>query len=103
MTIDGLALEPGDRVLLLSIPDSAIVRRLAARLPSGILVGIGSADEVSAVRRDTADLDNVMFHAATPDEIPWQEGFFSVVACAGDAASSREVARVLAPGGRIES
>jgi hypothetical protein len=55
-------------------------------------------------RAASAHLDNVMVTPATPDEIPWQEAFFSwVIEARGgwilDAAGAREIARVLAPGG----
>jgi hypothetical protein len=103
VTLERLALEPGDRVLLLAIPDPATVRRLAALLTRGILVGIGSDEEVRAARRDAADLANVMFHAASPGELPWQDGFFSCIVNPGGRAreGEPELARVLAPGGRI--
>ncbi len=97
------ALQPGDRVLFLSIPDPATVRRVAARLPRGILVGIGTPEEVADARLAATDLDNVMFHAATPAEIPWQDGFFSVIVDSSGAPPASEVTRVLALGGRIES
>jgi len=102
--IEGL--RPEDHVLLLSIPDPAFVRDLAARVPRGIVVVLGERDEIVEARRAAADLDNVMFVPATPDEIPWRDGFFTFVIDLSGGWSdpdrvSREVQRVLAPEGRL--
>ncbi len=102
--IDRIELRPSDRVLLLSIPEPAIVAQLAARLPAGLIVGLGSDDEVRLARRASRHLENVMFAPASPEQIPWQEGFFSV-AIAFDRRWERpervaaELARVVAEGG----
>ena len=88
------------RVLLLSIPDDGTLRALAAQVPDGAMVGMGSADEVALARAATAEFDNVMFHTLDPEEIPWRDGYFDVVldplgtAPTGDAFV-RERARVL--------
>ncbi|MCP5117174.1 MAG: class I SAM-dependent methyltransferase [bacterium] len=97
-------IRPDDRVLLTSIPDHAAVRLLAARLETGILVGLGTIEEVVEARRSARDHTNAMFQPGSAEEIPWQNEFFSVVV---DARSEwnrpqvavREIFRVLAPGG----
>jgi hypothetical protein len=68
-----------DRVLFLSPPEDAFLQALAARLTSGLLVVLGSDEEVSNGRREHSGLDNVMFVAASAEEIPWQDGFFTQV------------------------
>jgi len=70
---------PDDKVLFLGIPDPAVVREAASRLTRGILVAIGDAEQVRAARREFRDLTNVMFVPGTPDQIPWQDGFFTRV------------------------
>jgi hypothetical protein len=99
-----LDLCPTDRLLLLSIPDAGLVAELARRLERGSLVGLGNAEEVQAARSAARDLVNTMFQPGRPEEIPWQNGFFSrVVDLRGGwenpATAAREVARVLTPGG----
>ncbi len=103
--IEHLELTPAERVLLVSEPDAALVVELAGRLERGVVVGLGAPEEIAPLRRATRHLVNVMFQPGAPEEIPWRDGFFSVVVdLRGDwtdpAAAAREVARVLAPGGR---
>lgn len=102
--IDRLDIRPDDRVLLLSIPEISLVLEIADRLEQGIVVGLGDAEQVCAARRPARDRVNVMFQPAGPDEIPWQDGFFSKVVDLKGAwqrpeETAQEVARVLAPGG----
>jgi hypothetical protein len=104
--IERLDIRPNDRVLLLSIPEPAGVRRLAARLSNGLLVGLGNEDEVRAARRAAGELDNCMFVLAGPDDIPWSDGFFTVAIdlaprWTNPESAARELARVLSPGGTV--
>jgi SAM-dependent methyltransferase len=104
--IEELALRPNDRVLLLSIPEPAVVAEIAARLSAGVVVGLGGDEEVRAARRAARDLENVMFVPAPPEEIPWRDGFFTKVidwrgGWQNPEQVAREVARVLAPGGQV--
>jgi hypothetical protein len=97
--LDTLELRPDDRLLLLWIPSPVEVERLAARLPKGLLVAIGSDEEVRAGRRAAAHLDNVMFTVGDANEIPWRDGMFTVAVGVGRKAS--ELVRVVEPGGAI--
>ena len=71
----------------------------------GLLVGIGSTDEVAAARRTLALAENAMFHSASPEEIPWRDGYFTVVIAPGLLAglAGDEIHRVLAPDGKLLS
>lgn len=94
----------GDRVLFLTIPEFAVLEALSERLPQGIVVCLGERDAVYEHRRRGAHLENVMFVAAGPDEVPWQDGFFNWVSDDGapnELGVYREVLRVLAPGGAL--
>lgn len=93
-----------ERVLLLSMPDPATIREVARKASAGIVVGLGEDEEVRAARKALADVENVIFVAAPPEEIPWQENFFSAVVdteCAWSSPerTAREILRVLSPGG----
>ncbi len=103
---EDLALRPNDRVLLLSIPEHAVVAEMAARLTAGVVVGLGDDEEVRAARRAARDLENVMFVPAPLEEIPWRDGFFTKVidwrgGWKNPEQVAREVVRVLAPGGEV--
>jgi hypothetical protein len=92
-----------DRVLFLTAPEDGFLRALAARLTSGLLVVLGSDDEIREGRRKYASLDNVMFVAASAEEIPWQDGFFTQVldpagSWGNSSKAAMEIARVLALG-----
>jgi hypothetical protein len=96
-------LKSDDRVLILSIAGLEYLHELAGRLPDGLLVGIGNPDEVAAARRALASAENVMFHAASPEEIPWRDAYFTVVISPlprGPLAES-EIRRVLTPDGVV--
>ena len=102
--LEGVTLDPGDRVLFLTIPETAILAGFSERTSRGVVVALGTRDEVYEARAAVASLENIMIVPASPDEIPWQAAFFSwVVATRGgwtlDRACAREVVRVLAPEG----
>ena len=87
-----------ERVLVLSLADTSGIRALAS---GKALVGVGSAEQVCAARREFADLDNVMFVRGSRDEIPWQTQWFALIVDADGGAATEAMLRVLAPGGRI--
>ena len=95
-----------DRVLLLAIPNSVELSALARLLIRGVLVAIGDRDQVDEAREKLADFDNVMFLEARPDQIPWQEAYFSKIIVPPYLepvmrSASTELYRLLAPGGEI--
>jgi alkylated DNA nucleotide flippase Atl1 len=97
-------LSPGDRVLFLHIPGAELLEAVAQKVEFGPVVCIGNLDEVAGARRAFLHLDNVMFHAAALDELPWQESYFSrVIDLRGGwqspALAAREVMRVTGSGG----
>jgi hypothetical protein len=101
---DPADLRPDDRVLLLGIPDPRVIAEAAARLSQGVLVALGEEERVREARRAARDLHNVMFVPGTPDEIPWDDGFFTrVVDLVGHWPSPDrvrlEIERVTAPRG----
>ncbi len=89
-----------ERVLVLSLADTAAVRALAQ---GQALVGVGTADEVRAARRAFADLENVMFVPGSRDEIPWQPAWFTLIVDPQGGPATEAMLRALAEGGRIVS
>jgi SAM-dependent methyltransferase len=103
-----VTLRADDRVLLLDIPADKELAGIARILSHGVLVALGTAEAVDRARAALAEFDNVMFIEANPERIPWRDQFFTVVLVAQHMASAAraaagEIARVLAPGGRIVS
>ena len=103
--IDGLEVRPNDRILSLSIPDPETIRVISGRLERGGVVCLGGRDEVCAARRRLRDLPNVLFHPGPPEEIPFDDEYFTLVVdlhCAWTDPErvSREIQRVLLGGGR---
>ena len=103
--LEGIELDAGDRVLFLTIPEIGLIAEFAALLAAGIAVAIGPREQVYDARAACSHLDNVMIAPGTPDDIPWQDGFFSwLVDTRGgwslDSLAARELFRVLAPSGR---
>ena len=77
--VDPAELEPDDRVLFLGVPDFGVIAACAARLTEGLVVAMGDDKAIREARKAGRDLDNVMFLPATPDNIPWGDGFFTRV------------------------
>jgi len=92
----------GDRVLLTSLAGVDGLRDLALAVRAGALVGLGTRDEVFAARKLCADLDHVMFVEGSREEIPWTEAWFDLIFDEQPEAPTREMLRVLKPGGRVE-
>ncbi len=95
-----------DRVLLLAIPSQHELAALARLLMRGVLVALGTREEVDQARAALADFDNTMFLEGRPDQIPWRESYFSKILVPPHMESilrsaAPELHRVLAPGGEI--
>lgn len=101
-----MKLRPDDRVLLLAIPSQDEIARLSGVLTVGLLVALGTAEDVDTARAGVARLENVMFLNARPDAIPWRDAFFTTIVVPPHLesllrSSADELHRVLAPGGQI--
>ncbi len=97
---------PRERVLHLGFGDGAGTCDFARRAREGLALGVDpSADRVRSARKAAVELENVMFVLGTPEEVPWQEGFFSLVVCEAAptdwARAAREIFRVTSRGGRV--
>jgi hypothetical protein len=102
--IEDLGVQPGDRMLFLSIPEVAVLESVSMQIEHGLIACLGDWDQVAAGRKAAVHLDNVMFTPGELEEIPWQECFFSHVVHIEGATemkllAAREIARVLVPGG----
>lgn len=89
---------PVDRVLVLLLAETSGIRALAQ---GHALVGVGTAEQVRAARREFADLNNVMFVTGSRDEIPWRAHWFTLIVDAEGGAVTEAMERMLAAGGRV--
>lgn len=100
-------LQPADRVLDVGCGSGWLARRIAARVPQGLVVGIDLSDEmVGRAERARDSIPNVTFLRGTADRIPWEDGFFTQIISIESAyywpdpaRGLREILRVAAPGG----
>lgn len=107
LTLAALELQTGDRLLDVGCGTGAAVRSAAvlATRAVGLDLAPGMIEEA---RRLAADLPNVEFEVGDSEHLPFEDDEFTAVLCStslhhyprpGEAI--REMARVLAPGGRI--
>ena len=102
-------LSPDDRVLVLQTGchSAQRLRAWAQALPQGLLVGLGYQSAIRKARRELADCENTLFAPGSRDEIPWRDGFFTVIfdteGGAGTPDATKDMLRVLHPSGRIYS
>jgi hypothetical protein len=99
-------LRSDDRVLLLAIPSHMELANMARVLMRGVLVGLGTREEVDAAREAMTEFENVMFVDSSPDHIPWREAYFTKIIVPSHLEpvlrpAAAELQRVLAPGGEI--
>lgn len=105
--LEKMALQPDENILDLGCGSGWLVRRIAAQVTEGRVVGMDISDEmVRLARRATAELDNVFCAVGSADEIPWQANFFSRVVSVESAyywpdpaRGLRETVRVLGENG----
>lgn len=97
-----LNLQPNDRVLELECGSGGLGAAMAALTLRGLVVAMDSSDDrVREARARAATLDNLMFIPGGAAEIPWKEGFFSLVVSHAVPEPATDVYRVLEPGGRL--
>lgn len=101
-----MQLRADDRVLLLAIPAKAELALLARVLSNGVLVAIGTREEVDTAREWMAEFDNTMFVEADPQQIPWRDAYFTKIVVPPQMefavrSAASELNRLLAPNGEI--
>lgn len=94
-----------DRILVLQSGSHTApqLREWAQAVPQGILVGLGDPGTIGTARRELADCENVLFSHGSREEIPWRDGFFTVIIDTEVRVETPETRRVLHPSGRIYS
>ena len=86
-------------------PDAELVS-VARILMRGVLVAIGSTDEVDRARQRMSGFDNSMFLDASPVSVPWRDAYFTKIVVPPELSTlshqlAPEIARLLAPDGQV--
>jgi len=107
LTLSALELQPGDRLLDVGCGTGAAVREAAALVTRAVGLDLAPG-MIGEARRLAQDLSNAEFEVGDSEALPFADGEFTAVLCStsihhypdpGKAVA--EMARVLAPGGRI--
>lgn len=105
--LEALELGAHDRLLDVGCGTGAAVRRAAPLVEHAVGVDLSPA-MIARARELAADLRNVEFHEADSERLPFPDGAFTAVLCTTSfhhypdpRRASHEMARVLAPGGRV--
>jgi len=108
MALEMLSIDPGDRVLDVACGPGNFTRDFARIARDGLVVGIdASAPMLDVAVRETAG-DNVAYLRGDAGALPFRDGSFDAVCCFAalylieePMRALAEIARVLAPGGRV--
>jgi SAM-dependent methyltransferase len=108
MTMDRLAIEPGDAVLDVGCGTGNYTRYLAAATGNGLVVGIDASEAMVAGAARRGGASNLTYLRGDASELPFRDGQFDAVCCVGvlhmldrPQAALEEMVRVLAPRGRL--
>ena len=105
--VEKMHLAPTDNVLDVGCGSGWLARRIGKFVPEGRVVGMDISDEMIRIaRRNSTEHDNILFIPGEVAEIPWEPNFFTHVISVESAyywpdpaAGTREIQRVLRPGG----
>jgi ubiquinone/menaquinone biosynthesis C-methylase UbiE len=105
--LEALDLGPSDRLLDVGCGTGAAVRRAAPRVERAVGVDLAPA-MIARARELAAEVPNVEFLEADSERLPFADGAFTAVLCTTSfhhypdpGCAAREMARVLASGGRV--
>jgi hypothetical protein len=101
-----MQLRADDRVLLLAPASSAELAVFGRILVKGVLVVLAESDEISSLRSQLAECENILLLEASPDRIPWRDHYFTKIVIPPQLervlpSVSGELSRVLAPEGEL--
>ena len=102
-------LQSQERILVVGCGDGEVCRWLAPRIEDGLIIGLDPSDDcVREARAKSTAFENIMYLWASPEQIPWQENFFTIVLCVIPYSANAdlekviiEFARVVEPGGAL--
>ena len=103
-----LSISAGDRVLDVACGPGNFSRDFAAAARDGLVVGLDASESMLAVAVRETESDNVAYVRGDARDLPFRDGSFDAVCCFAalylieePMRAVAELARVLAPGGRL--
>jgi SAM-dependent methyltransferase len=103
-----LSISPGDRVLDVACGPGNFTRDFARAAEEGLVVGIDASETMLGVAVRDTESDNVVYVHGDACDLPFRDGSFDAVCCFAalylieePMLALAEIARVLAPGGRV--
>jgi SAM-dependent methyltransferase len=108
IALEMLALSPGDRVLDVACGPGNFTRVFASAASGGLVVGVDAAPAMLALAVRDTEQANVAYVRGDACALPFRDGSFDAVCCFAalylierPMRALDEIARVLAPGGRV--
>ncbi len=108
IALDMLALRPGESVLDVGCGPGNFTRRFAVAVEDGLVVGIDASATMLAQAVRETDRRNVAYVRGDACALPFRDGTFDAICCFAalylidePMSALDEIARVLAPGGRL--
>jgi SAM-dependent methyltransferase len=108
IALDMLALSRGDRVLDVACGPGNFTRDFARAISDGLVVGIDASERMLALAARQTKSASVAYVRGDASELPFRDGSFDAVCCFAalylieePSRALDEIARVLAPGGRV--
>jgi len=108
MALSMLELSPGDRVLDVACGPGNFTRGFARATGEGLVVGIDASKTMLAVAVRKTESANLAYVRGDACELPFRDGSFDAICCFAalyliqePTRALDEIARVLAPGGRV--
>jgi len=108
IALEMLAISPGDRVLDVACGPGNFTRDFAREAAEGLVVGVDASETMLDVAVRDTESDNVAYVRGDACDLPFRDGSFDAVCCFAalylieePMLALAEIARVLAPGGRV--
>jgi ubiquinone/menaquinone biosynthesis C-methylase UbiE len=92
---------PPQRALDLGTGTGSVARIVAARFPEAQVIGVDISERMIEQARRRTDSPHVTYQVADAERLPFEDGAFDLVTLGNMIPFFDELARIVAPGGRV--